>query len=80
MVTAIGLDGTLSLRAVAGGVDPCPSPRTSPATAACTVTWVAHRNSTRFTICSALKTSAISIAPPMSAPIAALDGTNRIPA
>ena len=39
-----------------------------------------YRNSTRFNISSALKISAISIAPPMSVPSAALDGTNRMPA
>lgn len=39
-----------------------------------------YRNSMRFSISSAVSTSAISIAPPMSSPIAASGGANKMPA
>jgi hypothetical protein len=38
-----------------------------------------YRNSTRFTISSAVRTSAVSIAPPMSSPMATSGGANKMP-
>ena len=57
-----------------------PSTKMSPTKSACPSRRVVYRNSARFNISSAVRTSAISIAPPMMSPMIASGGANKMPA